>query len=133
MDKNDILDYVTETPGNTNRAVLGSMLDSMGGGGSDSNTIIVTVSSPDPYTTVASMTSLEILDAMSNGKIIVMEKGGTLFPLIDAEHPYGKPAYASFVGFGGTLSDLTSIVSIVQYTIGEDGTVTTMRKNITTT
>ena len=31
MDKNDILDYVTETPGNTNRAVLGSMLDSMGG------------------------------------------------------------------------------------------------------
>ena len=32
MDKNDILNYVTETPGNTNRAVLGSMLDSMSGG-----------------------------------------------------------------------------------------------------
>lgn len=31
MDKNDILDYVTETPGNTNRAVLGSMLDSFVG------------------------------------------------------------------------------------------------------
>ena len=27
MDKDTILDYVTETPGNTNRAVLGSMLD----------------------------------------------------------------------------------------------------------
>ena len=33
MDKNDILDYVTETPGNTNRAVLGSMLDSFAGSG----------------------------------------------------------------------------------------------------
>ena len=33
MDKNDILDYVTETPGNTNRAVLGSMLDSFTNGG----------------------------------------------------------------------------------------------------
>lgn len=32
MDKETILDYVTETPGNTNRAVLGSMLDSMSGG-----------------------------------------------------------------------------------------------------
>ena len=36
MDKNDILDYVTETPGNTNRAVLGSMLDSMEGSGNES-------------------------------------------------------------------------------------------------
>ena len=37
MDKNDILNYVTETPGNTNRAVLGSMLDSIGRGGSGVN------------------------------------------------------------------------------------------------
>lgn len=33
MDKDTILDYVTETPGNTNRAVLGSMLDSFASGG----------------------------------------------------------------------------------------------------
>lgn len=32
MDKNTILDYVTETPWNTNRAVLSSMLDSIEGG-----------------------------------------------------------------------------------------------------
>ena len=31
MDKDTILDYVTETPGNTNRAVLRSMLNSIGG------------------------------------------------------------------------------------------------------
>ena len=34
MTKKEILDYITETPGNTNRAVLGDMLDSFGGGGS---------------------------------------------------------------------------------------------------
>lgn len=33
MDKDTILDYVIETPGNTNRAVLGDMLDSFAGGG----------------------------------------------------------------------------------------------------
>ena len=32
MTKKEILDYITETPGNTNRAVLGDMLDSFGGG-----------------------------------------------------------------------------------------------------
>ena len=32
MDKDTILNYVTETPGNTNRAVLKSMLDSLDGG-----------------------------------------------------------------------------------------------------
>lgn len=48
MDKNTILDYVTETPGNTNRAVLGDMLDSVGGTGlpavtSDDNGMVLTV------------------------------------------------------------------------------------------
>ena len=32
MTKKEILDYIIETPGNTNRAVLGDMLDSFGGG-----------------------------------------------------------------------------------------------------
>ena len=41
MDKNTILNYVTETPGNTNRAVLGSMLDSMGGSGTTQSQIVV--------------------------------------------------------------------------------------------
>ena len=34
MNKNDILDYVTKTPSNSNRAVLGGMLDSIDGGSS---------------------------------------------------------------------------------------------------
>ena len=53
MDKNDILDYVTETPGNTNRAVLGDMLDSFAGGGggsSDFSTAKLTLTNPSDYT-----------------------------------------------------------------------------------
>lgn len=45
MDKNTILNYITETPGNTNRAVLGDMLDSFaggGGGGGDLTTATLT-------------------------------------------------------------------------------------------
>lgn len=34
MDKNDIIEYVMHTPHNTNRAVLNSMLNQLGGGGS---------------------------------------------------------------------------------------------------
>ena len=40
MDKDTILNYVTETPGNTNRAVLSGMLDSMSGGDSEEGTLI---------------------------------------------------------------------------------------------
>ena len=46
MTKKEILDYITETPGNTNRAVLGDMLDSFeggSGGSSDFSTAEVTI------------------------------------------------------------------------------------------
>ena len=62
MDKNDILDYVTETPGNTNRAVLGSMLDSFTGGGG-TNTLVVGV---DPETYTLDKTWNEINNAFPN-------------------------------------------------------------------
>lgn len=42
MDKNDILDYVMNTPSNTNRAVLSSMLNNISGGSvSESNAFII--------------------------------------------------------------------------------------------
>ena len=67
MDKNDILDYVTETPGNTNRAVLGSMLDSMGGG--ESIPLIVNMSvNSEGYT--LDKTFGEIRIAYEAGRVI---------------------------------------------------------------
>ena len=42
MDKDTILNYVTETPGNTNRAVLGSMLDSLDSGSENHAELIET-------------------------------------------------------------------------------------------
>ena len=62
MDKDTILDYVTETPGNTNRAVLGSMLDSIEGGGSGGNVVVVTFNatgSNDNYTITSASHSVD--------------------------------------------------------------------------
>ena len=100
MDKNDILDYVTETPGNTNRAVLGSMLDSVGGTDlpavtSDDNGKVLTVvdgtwdkaentSGSDLFiVTFLSSTTVdksysEIYSAYQAGKIIAFNYSGTL-------------------------------------------------------
>lgn len=41
MTKQDIIDYVVKTPHNTNKAVLGSMLDQMSGGSSGGSDISV--------------------------------------------------------------------------------------------
>ena len=74
MDKNTILDYVTETPGNTNRAVLGSMLDSINSGGGESEMFMITIT-PDSH--IGSVTSGtmdktydEIVEANESGKFI---------------------------------------------------------------
>ena len=68
MDKNDILDYVTETPGNTNRAVLGSMLDSIGG--ESGNMLIGNLfkNANDKYT--IDMTFKQVEDTIQNGKLL---------------------------------------------------------------
>lgn len=52
MDKEKILDYVMNSPQNTNRAVLSSMLDSMGGGGSSTKTITLKYGTEGAWTTV---------------------------------------------------------------------------------
>lgn len=59
MDKNDIINYVMETPGNSNPAVLGSMLDSYSG---SSSPLIVHYSDND--NTTLDHTWQEIADAM---------------------------------------------------------------------
>ena len=84
MDKNDILDYVTETPGNTNRAVLGDMLDSFADGGS------------------SDFTTAEV--AINNGGL-----NNYLFPCVrsDGENEYALPFYATM---GGASETATAIL-----------------------
>ena len=72
MDKDTILDYVTETPGNTNRAVLGSMLDSMGGGGS-SQPLMVHLTTEDGLLFTFDKTFGEIYDAIQAGQLPILE------------------------------------------------------------
>ena len=76
MDKDTILDYVTETPGNTNRAVLGSMLDSIGGGGeSGENKVLIcfeSVNLDDVETYTLDKTFREIYEHLNNGGIAII-------------------------------------------------------------
>lgn len=76
MDKDTILDYVTETPGNTNRAVLGSMLDSIGGGEeSGENKVLIcfeSVNLDDVETYTLDKTFREIYEHLNNGGIAII-------------------------------------------------------------
>ena len=81
MDKDTILEYVTETPGNTNRAVLGSMLDSMSGGGSSSNVFVADVIATNTngtYSCTSDVNYSDIVDAYNAGKAIIVR--GTINP-----------------------------------------------------
>lgn len=72
MDKNTILDYATNSPENTNRNVLGSMLDQFSknsGGGGDF--VITRIESGSYGTLVGDMTYGEICTAMADGKILI--------------------------------------------------------------
>ena len=61
MDKNDIIEYVMNTPHNTNRAVLKGMLEDISGDGGTS--MIVRMDSEG----VADKTWQEVYDALTNG------------------------------------------------------------------
>ena len=72
MDKDTILNYVTETPGNTNRAVLGSMLDDVGVAESDVLFVCITT---DSSGYVADKTYDEIKTAYESGKVVILKSG----------------------------------------------------------
>ena len=68
MDKETILNYVTETPGNTNRAVLGSMLDSMGRDGAVQSQIIVKLlAQVDNFGFSTDKSFSEVVECINNG------------------------------------------------------------------
>ena len=99
MDKNTILDYVTETPGNTNRAVLGSMLDSIGGGdsGSGSNISLIHLIreyDEEGYSTnnlTADKTYTEMAEEGAKNICIAMDN--TILPL----HRYQNTVYSFWI------------------------------------
>lgn len=76
MDKDTILDYVTETPGNTNRAVLGSMLDEIGGGGAEPLIINRTFDSDTESYTYGDTTFGEVRQAFESGRLVIIRTEG---------------------------------------------------------
>lgn len=78
MTKEEILDYILQTPENTNRRVLSDMLDefSSGGSGGNSDIFIVTYTDDenDEGTLTCDKTLAEITAAMEAGKIIIAKE-----------------------------------------------------------
>ena len=68
MDKNDILDYVTETPGNTNRAVLSGMLDSIANAGGGDLIDVVFEMDIKKNRPVSNYTPMDIATFIKDGK-----------------------------------------------------------------
>jgi len=97
MDKEQIIDYVMNSPANTNRAVLEGMLDEIGGGGT-SEPLIVNFSVQNGYE-VLDKTWTEIDEAIMSGRNVYLD-----YP-IGSERPHAYTPLGSYVpndqvGFG---------------------------------
>jgi len=111
MTKEEILNYVMDTPENTNRMVLSDMLDEFNtGGGSDGICLIVISPDPDTGNPVADKTFTEAIEALEQNKIVqikvAMQEGmGTYY----FAKKYNSETSITFTGI-----PLTSSNSIVE-------------------
>lgn len=122
MDKNDIIEYVMNTPHNTNRAVLSSMLNQLAdgsGGDSDLYRILVWIT---PQEEVQCDTSFEdIVSAHDDdGKLIIDQFGYVYSPnFVDDEYVFAAQQMRVFNGtlivMDVTLSEQQNTVVINQY------------------
>lgn len=100
MDKNDIIEYVMNTPHNTNKAVLSSMLNQLteggGGGSSDFSTATVAVN----------------VNGNGTGTIIYPTIGDTVY----LDHETDDPIAVSDVAYYGKASvSVTGPINILTY------------------
>ena len=75
MDKDKILDYVMNTPGNSNRAVLSGMLDEFGSGGGGSGPLIVTLQASG-VDWIFDKTFTEVKEAFDEGRLVLILSPG---------------------------------------------------------
>lgn len=69
MDKQRIIDYIMETPGNTNPAILSQMIDEISGG-ENNNMFIIKITKNDNNKQVSNKTWAEIIDALNQEKMV---------------------------------------------------------------
>ena len=133
MDKNDIIEYVMNTPHNTNKAVLSSMLNQLaeggGGGSSDFSTAQVTFINADTAHSYSVAAFRIDSDCMSDLDIAVSEpvtievplyKGKAemgFFMLMNADFSYTPTAT-------GGVSIVTDANMSDKFVITGDGTIT---------
>ena len=73
MDKDKVIDYVMNSPANTNRAVLEGMLDGIAQGGGGAEPLIVTATKDDNEVWTLDKTYNEIKTAVESGRVCVVK------------------------------------------------------------
>lgn len=121
--KEEIFEYVTETPENTNPAVLRSMLNELSGGGSGgAGLFVVNIQYNDSTGEYEVDKTLEEIKAayLRNDAIVGVYAGQTVFaaPYLEGE---GEEEYFSvdftFVGYSGKIGDESVLTGIVKTNI----------------
>ena len=123
MDKEKVLDYVMNSPGNSNRAVLSGMLDESGGGSSDFSTATVIVDGDGMTDIYVALTSYsEDEEAESNHLAAGLGYGQEITVIL-----YKGKAHAAIMpdsGLAVNVSGNIIHVSGVDYIITGDCTIT---------
>ena len=90
MTKEEILDYVMDTPDNTNRRVLSDMLDEFSSSNGGGGMLVVTVSG-EPYSRTLDKTYREIAEAVSSGSDVMVHEeydGGAYYHPMSSFYKY---------------------------------------------
>lgn len=136
MDKDTILNYVTETPRNTNRAVLGSMLDSMSSGG-DEMLVVGLTAQTGSYDFTTDKTYDEIAESIYNGNYNIVLAGlnniagGKVFMLstINTDYRDGSIDRLVFSSIDASTGSSVTIASL-WWAPSNSNTVSGYEKNI---
>lgn len=127
MTKEEILDYVMNTPENTNRMVLNDMLNQINSDSGATIRIVDVVWDEDSDKEILSMSFNEIRQAVYNGEIVLL-RGGSVSPLMLLSNlpAPGYPMYFSGTPYFEHYGEY-HYGKVDGYRIDPDGTLTFIR------
>lgn len=88
MTKNEILDYIMETPGNTNRQILSYLLDEISGEGGNILDIVTTLSSGGDYHAISGIAVEGTKNITENGAYDI-----STYKNVEVDIPFGTTSF----------------------------------------
>ena len=128
MTKEEILDYVMNTPENTNRMVLNDMLNQINSDSGATIRIVEVLWDEDSSKEILSMSFNEIRQAVYNGEIVLLRGSGTTPFMLLSELPDagGYPIYFSGTPYFEHYGEY-HYGKVDGYRLDPDGTLTFVR------